>query len=143
MLKKIEEVIISEKPDVVLVFGDTNSHWPERLRQAKLHIYVAHVEAGLRSYDKSMPEEINECSWTIALTCYSAYKDSCGEPEDRGNQRNVYLTGDVMVDAQRIAKSRREKSRILADLGIKPKITVWRRSIERRIPTTRISSGRL
>ena len=123
MLKKIEEVIISEKPDVVLVFGDTNSTLAGALAAAKLHIYVAHVEAGLRSYDKSMPEEINRvlvdhCS--DLLLCPT--KTAVEKLKIEGIKRNVYLTGDVMVDAQRdCAKIAENKSRILADLGIKPK----------------------
>ena len=123
MLKKIEEAIMLEKPDVVLVFGDTNSTLAGALAAAKLHINVAHVEAGLRSYDKSMPEEINRvlvdhCSDLLLCPTKTAVENLKIE----GIKRNVYLTGDVMVDAQRdCAKIAENKSRILADLDIEPK----------------------
>jgi UDP-N-acetylglucosamine 2-epimerase len=123
MLKKVEEALLAEKPDAVIVFGDTNSTLAGSLAAAKLHIKSAHVEAGLRSFDKRMPEEINRvlvdhCS--DLLLCPT--KTAVDNLKREGITENVHLTGDVMVDAQkdceRIAEN---KSHILEDLGLSPK----------------------
>ncbi|BAF58565.1 UDP-N-acetylglucosamine 2-epimerase [Pelotomaculum thermopropionicum SI] len=123
MLKKIEEILIQEKPDLVLVYGDTNSTLAGALAGAKLGIKVAHVEAGLRSFDRSMPEEVNRvltdhCSDFLFCPTETAVKNLHRE----GINDGVYLTGDVMVDSllhnKEIAESR---SGILDELGLKSK----------------------
>ena len=123
MLKKVEEALTAEKPDAVIVYGDTNSTLAGALAAAKLHIKCAHIEAGLRSYDRDMPEEINRvlvdhCSDLLLCPTETAVDNLKKE----GITENVYLTGDVMVDAQkdcqRIAE---ERSQILKRLGLKEK----------------------
>ena len=123
MLKRIEEVLMEEKPDFVLIYGDTNSTLAGALAGAKLHIKVGHVEAGMRSFDKSMPEEINRiltdhCSDLLFCSTKTAVLNLKRE----GIINGVYLTGDVMVDSllynKEIAES---KSAILNDLDLKNK----------------------
>lgn len=122
MLMKVEEALLAEEPDVALVFGDTNSTLAGALAAAKLHIRVAHVEAGLRSYDRSMPEEINRvlvdhCSDLLLCPTRTAVENLRKE----GIRENVHLTGDVMVDAQRdCALIALKRSSILADMGLQP-----------------------
>lgn len=123
MLKKIEDVLIAEKPDLVLTYGDTNSTLAGALAASKLHIKTAHVESGLRSFDRSMPEEINRiltdhCSDILFCPTENAVKNLKNE----GITENVYLTGDVMVDSllynREIAE---QKSTILNNLNLKSK----------------------
>ena len=102
MLEKIEVVLYSEKPDVVLVYGDTNSTIAGALAAAKLHIKVAHIEAGLRSYNNFMPEEINRILTdriSNILFCPTETAILNLSKEGFGNSDcNIVKSGDVMLD---------------------------------------------
>jgi len=100
MLEKIEQVLLKEKPDWCLVYGDTNSTLAGALASAKLHISVAHVEAGLRSFNRRTPEEINRVATdhlSSFLLCptYAAITNL----EAEGITQGVYQVGDVMYDS--------------------------------------------
>lgn len=120
MLKGIEEVLLEEKPDLVIVFGDTNTTLSGALSAAKLQIKVAHVEAGLRSYNRLMPEETNRvltdhCSDYLFCPTLTAVEILTSE----GIRKGVYLTGDVMVDIlKECAEIAKSHSDILEKLGL-------------------------
>jgi UDP-N-acetylglucosamine 2-epimerase len=100
MLVGIEEVLLSERPDYLLVYGDTNSTLAGALAAAKLGVPVAHVEAGLRSYNREMPEEINRVladSLSSLLFCPTGV--AAANLEREGITRGVFVVGDVMYDA--------------------------------------------
>jgi UDP-N-acetylglucosamine 2-epimerase len=102
-MERLEPVVLDARPDAVMVYGDTNSTLAGTLVAAKLDVAVAHVEAGLRSYDRAMPEEINR-----VVTDHLASLLLCPTDVARGNlaaegiERGVHVVGDVMVDAARL-----------------------------------------
>ncbi|HEX8221998.1 MAG TPA: UDP-N-acetylglucosamine 2-epimerase (non-hydrolyzing) [Chloroflexia bacterium] len=100
MLVGIEAVLLEERPDYLLVYGDTNSTLAGALAAAKLAVPVAHVEAGLRSYNREMPEEINRVvadSLSSLLFCPTGV--AAANLEREGITRGVFVVGDVMYDA--------------------------------------------
>jgi UDP-GlcNAc3NAcA epimerase len=122
MMAMVEDVLVEEKPDCVLVYGDTNSTLAGALAAAKLNIPVAHVEAGLRSFNRRMPEEINRVltdhvSDLLFAPTPTAITNLAGE----GITESVVQSGDVMLDAFLHFKAvAAEKSRILDTLKIHP-----------------------
>jgi len=144
MLKRIEEVLLKEKPDLVMVYGDTNSTLAGALAAAKLHIPVAHVEAGLRSFNRKMPEEINRVLTDHVSTFLFCPTKTAVENLRREGFTNILNSGhllplsfipdpsspypwvinigDVMYDAALMyLKLAEEKSTILDELDLRPK----------------------
>jgi UDP-N-acetylglucosamine 2-epimerase len=122
MLAGIERVLLQEKPEVVLVYGDTNSTIAGSLAASKLHIPVGHVEGGMRSFNRRMPEEINRVVTDhIAEWHFCATKTAVDNLRSEGVDDGVYLVGDVMRDAVMHYKNvAHERSHILQRLEIQP-----------------------
>jgi len=123
MLIKLEEVMLKEKPDYVVVFGDTNSTVAGALAAAKLHIPVGHIEAGLRSFNRKMPEEINRIMTDVVsaqLFCPTDHAVALLKKE--GIEKEVWQCGDIMYDAMlHFLPLSEEKSCILKDLDLEDK----------------------
>jgi len=120
MLAALEPVIVSEGPDRVLVYGDTNSTLAGALAAAKLGVPIVHVEAGLRSFNRSMPEEINRVMTDHVATLLCCPGDGAARHlAAEGITRGVHVTGDVMRDLlERVRPSL--DARILTELGLVP-----------------------
>jgi len=120
MLMGIEEVLLAEKPDWVLVYGDTNSTLADALAVCKLRIPLAHVEAGMRSFNREMPEEQNRvltdhCADLLFCPTQTAVNNLARE----GITEGVHLVGDTMYDAVlQFGEIARRCSTILKDLGL-------------------------
>jgi len=123
MLERIEEVLADIRPDWLLVYGDTNSTLAGALAAAKLHVPVAHVEAGLRSFNKRMPEEVNRIltdhvSELLFAPTTAAEDNLLREGFDASR---VHVVGDVMYDAALFYGEKADlTSEILTDLTLKP-----------------------
>jgi UDP-GlcNAc3NAcA epimerase len=120
MLAGIERVLLQEPPDWVVVYGDTNSTLAGALAAAKLGIPVAHVEAGLRSFNRAMPEEINRIvADRLSTILFCPSQTAVGNLAAEGIIRGVHLVGDVMADALAFAVERAQgRSTVVGRLGL-------------------------
>jgi UDP-N-acetylglucosamine 2-epimerase len=122
ILIRFEELLLKEKPDCVIVRGDTNSTLAGALVASKLHIPTVHIEAGERSFDRRMPEEINRLvadKLSSAFFCVS--QTAVKQLANEGITKDVYWVGDVMLDANLSNRTlARQKSTVLSTLGLAP-----------------------
>ncbi len=129
MLQRLEPLVEQEQPDLLLIYGDTNSTLAGALTAAKLHIPLAHVEAGLRSFERQMPEEVNRVvadQLSNLLFCPTRTAVNNLQREGIGSNpqldQRIYEVGDVMYDAvlHNLALAETHADFLLASLGLKP-----------------------
>jgi UDP-GlcNAc3NAcA epimerase len=107
MLNEIEQILLNEKPDAVLVYGDTNSTIAGALAAQKINIKVIHVESGLRSYNKKMPEEVNRIlTDNLSDILFAPTETAVNNLKKENITNNVYNVGDVMFDSILSAKQK-------------------------------------
>ena len=120
-----EKVCIRKRPDMVIVYGDVNSTLACSIVAAKLRLPICHVEAGLRSFDRSMPEEINRIvTDSVSDYLFTTCEDANNNLRNEGiPKKKIYLVGNVMIDTLLQFKQKAQKSTILNKLGIVKKAT--------------------
>ncbi|WP_313089866.1 non-hydrolyzing UDP-N-acetylglucosamine 2-epimerase [Stutzerimonas nitrititolerans] len=120
MLEKLEELMVVEKPDCVLVYGDTDSTLAGALAAAKLHIPIAHIEAGLRSFNRRMPEEINRVLTDhMSSLLFSPTEDAKRNLLAEGvSSEKIFVVGDVMYDATVFYSNRATKPSWVDQAGL-------------------------
>ncbi|WP_159516563.1 UDP-N-acetylglucosamine 2-epimerase (non-hydrolyzing) [Acinetobacter sp. 18QD2AZ41W] len=119
-LEEIEAILLTEKPDIVLVYGDTNSTLAGALAAAKLHIPVAHVEAGLRSFNKKMPEEINRIL-TDQISDYLFVPSKVAKQNllnEGVSEEKIFIVGDIMYDVSLYYKEKMVKPKWFEDIKV-------------------------
>lgn len=123
MLERIERVLLDEKPDWVLIYGDTNSTLAGALAAVKLHIPIAHVEAGLRSFNRRMPEEINRLvADGLSTQLFCPTDTAVRNLAQEGMTKGVHQVGDVMYDSVLFNTALAEaSSEVLGRLGLESK----------------------
>ena len=121
IMRRLEPIVLAERPDVLLVYGDTNSTLAGALVAAKLGITIAHVEAGLRSFDRAMPEEINRVVTDHVSDLLLCPSDTAiSNLSNEGITRGVNLTGDVMHDVLlHTVSTLGDSSRVASRLGLR------------------------
>lgn len=123
VMVEFEKVIETEKPDLVIVVGDVNSTVACGLTAVKLHIPVAHVEAGLRSGDRDMPEEINRIV-TDSICNFAFITEESGKVnllKENYPEENIFFVGNTMIDSQHFALNKLQGNDVLNRLGVAPK----------------------
>jgi len=123
MMISLEQAMLEQKPGLIIVFGDTNSTLAGALAAAKLNIPIVHIEAGLRSYNKNMPEEINRIATDhISKYLFAPTPTAMNILSSEGLKENSYFTGDIMVDTIKTnLEIALKKSTIICNLKLKDK----------------------